>query len=165
MHKSANDFGAAFIEQARYFLMHEYGPRMMRCLETMSDEDIWWQPNAHCNSVGNLILHLCGNMRQWIISGIGEAPDTRRRSQEFSERGPLPKADLKERLQSTLNQADRVLATFDLSRLTEPKTIQGFATTHFKAIFHVVEHFGQHLGQVIYLTKMRKDLDLKFYNL
>jgi uncharacterized damage-inducible protein DinB len=165
MNTQEKEIGQAFIEQARYLLQQEYGPRLQRCLEEMSEEDLWWRPNEHCNSAGNLILHVCGNARQWIISGVGGTPDTRQRSKEFAERGPLAKAALQAKLRETLSEIDRVLAGFPAERLTESNTIQGFAVTNLKAIFHVAEHFGQHLGQVIYLTKMRKDLDLRFYNL
>ena len=157
--------GHAFVEQARHFFIQEYRPRILRCLDELAEEDVWWRPNEHCNSVGNLILHLCGNVRQWIIAGVGGAPDRRERSREFAERGPIAKSALRERLQETLDEADRVLAALEPARLTEPKIIQGFRTTNLQAIFHVVEHFGQHLGQTIYLTKMRKDTDLRFYNL
>lgn len=155
----------AFVEQARHILTQEYTPRLLRCLDEMSEEDVWWRPDGPCNSAGNLILHLCGNVRQWIISGVGSAPDRRERAKEFAERGPIPKAALRERLLETLREAEQALAEFNPARLTEPKIIQGFDTTNLKAILHVVEHFGQHLGQIIYLTKMRKGIDLRFYNL
>src|SRR5712692_10769896 len=88
MNTQEKEIGQAFIEHARYLLQQEYGPRLQRCLEEMSEEDLWWRPNEHCNSAGNLILHVCGNARQWIISGVGGTPDTRQRSKEFAERGP-----------------------------------------------------------------------------
>ena len=165
MDASGTDVGRLFVERARYILREEYGPRLRRCLQEMTEEDLWWRPSERCNSAGNLVLHVCGNARQWIIAGLGAAPDARRRADEFAERGPVPRAELEARLNDTLHEVDAMLAALDPARLAEPKTIQGFAVNPLQAVFHVVEHFGQHLGQVIYLTKMRRDLDLRFYNL
>jgi uncharacterized damage-inducible protein DinB len=157
--------GATFVSQARHFLREEYLPRTLRCLELLSEEDIWWRAHGANNSIGNLVLHLCGNVRQWIISGLGGAPDHRERPKEFSETGPIPKADLAAKLQATVREADQVLERLDVSHLLEPRTIQGFHRTGLQALFHVVEHFSQHLGQIIYVTKMKAQVDLKFWNL
>jgi len=108
---------------------------------------------------------LCGNVRQWIIASLGREPDLRQRSKEFSERTHISKADLLAKLERTLQEADRVLASFDVDELLVERIIQGFQTTPLGAIFHVVEHFSFHTGQIIYITKLRRAVDLKFYNL
>lgn len=128
----------------------------------MSDEDLWWRPNAESNSVGNLLLHLAGNARQWIVSGVGGAPDARTRQTEFDERGPLPRADVVARFDAMLADVERVLRNLDPACLDEPRTIQGRDRTVFRAIYHVVEHFGMHTGQIMYITKLRTG-DLGFY--
>lgn len=157
--------GKAFIEHARYKLREDYLPKIVDCLRRMDDAQIWWRPNESCNSAGNLALHLCGNIRQWIIHGLGGEEDRRKRSSEFEERGPVPADDLILMVQSTLAHVDRVLADFDPDRLLEPRVIQGYEVDALKAILHVVEHFGQHLGQIIYLAKTQLDTDLRYYQL
>jgi uncharacterized damage-inducible protein DinB len=163
--KSTSDVGKAFLQQARSHLTEDFMPKIRKCLEVIDDDDLWWRADETNNSVGNLILHLCGNVRQWIISGLGGEPDLRQRPQEFSERSHVPGAVLLARLEETLQEADRVLASFDGSELLGDRVIQGFRRTALEAIFHVVEHFSFHTGQIIYITKLRRRVDLKFYDL
>jgi uncharacterized damage-inducible protein DinB len=108
---------------------------------------------------------LSGNIRQWIISGIGGSPDVRNRAQEFLERTRVPKVTLLGILEETLQECDRVLERFDAAKLLEVRHIQRYDVTCLDAISHVVEHVAQHTGQIIYVTKLRKGLDLKFYDL
>ena len=142
----------------------DYLPKIERCLEELSDEDVWWRANPESNSIGNLLLHLAGNVRQWIVSGVGGAPDERVRQQEFDERSGITRAELLTRLKQTLGEADSALAALDVSHLLEPRRIQGDDVVLLEAIFHVVEHFSMHTGQIILLTKMLKGGDLKFYD-
>lgn len=153
-----------FLAEARFHLLQQYLPWLRACLDKLSEEEIWWRPNEKSNSAGNLILHLCGNVRQWIIHGVGGAPDARNRPAEFSERRPIPKAGLLAQLEATLAEADLVLQQVKADDLLQPRVIQGFDQTVLSAIFHVVEHFSYHTGQMIYLTKMRTGEDLKFWN-
>lgn len=145
--------------------MRDYWPKVQQCVGLLSDDHLWWRPNAHSNSVGNILLHLCGNLRQWIIHGLGGSEDIRNRPAEFAEKGPIPAHELLNRLQQTLQEVDNTLAAFDASTLLHPRVIQGFEVNGLAAIFHVVEHFGQHLGQISYITKMRCDVDLKYFDL
>jgi uncharacterized damage-inducible protein DinB len=154
-----------FIRLARHQLAKEYLPKIQRCLTSLGEGDIWWRAHETNNSVGNLILHVCGNVRQWIVSGIGGERDARDRPAEFAAKGPMSKEALLERLKSTLQDADRSLANFDLGRLPEKRRIQSYDVTCFEAIFHVVEHFSGHVGQIIYITKQRTGKDLRFYDL
>ena len=162
---STTNIGREYISYCRSRLLGEYLPRIYRCLDQLSEEDVWWRAHESDNSIGNLILHLCGNVHQWITSGIGGAPDARNRPVEFSERGPIARAELRRRLDTTLHGADRVLEQFDPAKLLELRHIQKYDITCLDAISHVVEHFAQHLGQIIYITKLRKGVDLKFYDL
>jgi uncharacterized damage-inducible protein DinB len=157
--------GKTFLQQARSHLTEDFMPKIRKCLETLNDDELWWRTDESNNSVGNLILHLCGNVRQWIVSGLGEAPDLRQRSKEFSERGHIPKAELLAKLEETVQEADGVLAAFRSDALLTERSIQGFQKTGLQAIFHVVEHFSFHTGQIIYITKLRRRVDLKFYDL
>src|SRR6266545_3757665 len=130
----------SFIAQSRRLLMDHYLPRIERCLERLSDEEIWWRAHPEFNSVGNLMLHLAGNVRQWVISGLGVAADQRQRQQEFDERGPLPRAELLNGLKRTVEEADVVLASLSPRLLPERRQIQGCDVTVLEAIYHVVEH-------------------------
>jgi len=142
-----------------------YLPRIVRCLGELSEKQIWWRPNSASNSAGNLTLHLCGNIRQWIISGLGGAHDVRVRDAEFSERGPLPRRILIRRLRSTVREALRVLRRLPPTALTCRYIIQGFHVTGLYAVFTVAEHFSHHAGQIICITKMKRGRDLRFTKL
>lgn len=154
---------SSFIALSRSYLMDDYRPRIRKCMDQLSDEDIWWRPNEASNSIGNLVLHLCGNARQWIVAGVGRAHDIRRRQEEFDRRDPMPRAELVATLESTLTLVDQALARVLESELQEPRLIQGYDTTVQGAIYHVVEHFAMHTGQIILLAKARTGKDLGFY--
>jgi uncharacterized damage-inducible protein DinB len=159
-----DEVGQTFIAKARTFLGEDFLPKIERCLEQLSDEEVWWRANPESNSIGNLLLHLAGNVGQWIVSGIGGAPDARVRQQEFDERSGITRSQLLSRLKEVLRDADAALAGLEPSRLLEQRRIQGDDVTMLEAIFHVVEHFSMHTGQIILLTKMLKGSDLKFYD-
>jgi uncharacterized damage-inducible protein DinB len=153
----------AFVEHARALLIGEYLPKIERCLERLNDEQIWWRANEESNSIGNLLLHLAGNVRQWIISGLGGRPDHRERDKEFAQRESISRESLLEHLRGTLNEVDEVLASFDYARLLENQKIQSLEVTGLEAIFHVTEHFSMHTGQILYITKLLTSADLRFY--
>ena len=155
---------AAFISEARYLLREEYLPKIERCLEQLTDEQVWWRANDSSNSIGNLILHISGNAREWIVSGLGGEPDDRRRDAEFAERRLVPRDELLAHLKSAVSDVDRTLEDFDNARLLDQFRIQGTMTTALAAILHVTEHFSMHTGQIILLTKMLADVDLVFYD-
>jgi len=159
------DVGDAFVSQARSLLKTEYFPKVERCMESLTEEDIWSRANAEVNSIGNLVLHLSGNARQWIVAGIGGAPDLRARKEEFDARNGPSKAQLLSTLKQSLDDVDVVLADLPYSRLMEKLVIQGYEVTIMAAIFHVVEHFSMHTGQIIYITKQLTARDLHFYEL
>ena len=159
------DTGAAFLEQSREYLTGHYLPKILASVEQLSDEDLWWRPNEASNSVGNLMLHLSGNVRQWIVSGVGGAPDQRERAREFAQRAPLPRAELIAALTRAVREADAVLAGVSRSGLGELRLIQGREVTVFEAIYHVVEHFSTHVGQIVMIAKQRGGKDLGFYRM
>jgi uncharacterized damage-inducible protein DinB len=161
----ANDTAQAFIAKARSLFGEEYLPKIERCLEKLSDEEVWWRANEESNSIGNLLLHLAGNARQWIACGVGGQVDERVRQQEFDERRLLSRGELLARIKDTLAEVDGVLASFDVTRILEQRRIQGCDVPVLDAVFHVVEHFAMHTGQIIFLTKMLKGVNLDFYDL
>ena len=159
------DIAVEYIAYCRRRLLEEYLPKIRKCVDELSDEDIWWRAHETDNSIGNLILHLSGNIRQWIVSGIGGVPTVRDRPKEFAERGPIPRSELLKKFEDTLHEADGVLEKLDVSTLLHVRHIQKWDVTCLDAISHVVEHVAQHMGQIIYITKLRKGADLKFFDL
>jgi uncharacterized damage-inducible protein DinB len=159
-----NETGQFFIERSRYHFAKDFLPKIERCLELLTDEQIWWRPNPQSNSIGNLVLHLSGNVRQWIVGGIGGAVDARDRDAEFARRELIPKEELLMTLRQTLSEADGTLARMDSEKLLEQKKIQGLDVSALEAILHVVEHFSMHTGQIILLAKMFSEIDLEFYD-
>ena len=154
----------AFIARASEFLRGDYLPKIERCLEKLTDAQIWWRANEESNSIGNLILHLCGNARQWIVCGVGSEPDNRNRDAEFERRDPIPRTELLTLLRSTISEVQTTLETLDPATLLEYRKIQGNDVEILEAIFHVTEHFSMHTGQIIMLTKMLSSSDLRFYD-
>ena len=154
---------SAFLKRSAHYLADDYLPKIARCVEGLNEQDIWWRPNESSNSVGNLILHLTGNLRQWIVSGVGGAADIRERQKEFDEQGPIPEDQLMIGLRTVVDHAQSVLLNLDSEKLFDEREIQGTTLSVLDAIYHAVEHFSMHTGQIIYLTKLRKGEDLAFY--
>jgi hypothetical protein len=129
--------------------------RITHCLGQLSEEQVWWRSRPSLNSIGNLILHLCGNVRQWIVAGIGGAADSRNRPAEFAERGPISKAELLRRLEAVVNEAKVVLGRLTARQLLEGRRIQGFDVTGLATIFSSVPHFRGHTQEIIHLTRLQ----------
>jgi uncharacterized damage-inducible protein DinB len=163
--KAKNDQIATLLLQDTRKQLERYLQSIVRCLSLLTEEEIWWRPSGASNSAGNLVLHLCGNMRQWIISGLGGAPDLRVRDKEFSERGPVPRHVLVAQLRATVAEARRVLNRLPGEALRQKYTIQGYRVTGLVAAAHVYEHFSHHAGQVIYITKLKRGKNLRFTRL
>jgi uncharacterized damage-inducible protein DinB len=139
-------------------------PRIEKCLNELSDEEIWQKPNSSSNSIGNLILHLCGNITQYIISGLGGKTDERNRDSEFSAEGGISKNELREKIKSTVTDAVHVMKNISEDDLLHVKSLQGFDVSGIANIIHVVEHFSYHTGQITFWTKCIKDKDMGFYS-
>ena len=157
-----NSFEQEFVAQSKSFLLDDFLVKIERAVNKMTDEQIWWRANEESNSVGNLLLHLAGNVRQWIVSGIGGAPDNRFRQGEFDERNQISGAELLANLRNAVEEACAVLDNLNADDLLEKRSIQGRETTVLSAIYHVVEHFAMHAGQIIFIAKMFAG-DMKFY--
>jgi uncharacterized damage-inducible protein DinB len=135
-----------------------------KCLSLLTVEQVWTRPNEVSNSIGNLVLHLTGNVRQWIIASIGDEPFQRDRPAEFAQRASLPKEQIVPPLQQTVARAAEVIVGLSAARLLARVTIQGYDVTVLAAVFHVVEHFSLHTGQIVYQTKILTGLDLSLYD-
>lgn len=153
------------LKEACRILVEVYPPRISQCLKLLSEEEIWWRPNPASNSVGNMVLHLQGNVRQWIISGLGSQKNRRDRDREFGEKGPIPRRALLAGLRKTVKEADQVLRALREPDLQRKHTIQGYNVTGVEVLSRVAEHFALHTGQIIYVTKLKRAEDLRFTKL
>jgi uncharacterized damage-inducible protein DinB len=158
-----SDDGHAFLELSASFLENEFLPRIRSAVERLDPDDLWWRPNDASNSVGNLVLHLAGNLRQWVVTGIGGAPDVRRRDAEFDRRDPMSREELLGGLQDAVREAARVLRGADPADLRRERVVQGMTVTGMHAVYHAVEHFSMHTGQILWIVKLRTGGDLGFY--
>jgi uncharacterized damage-inducible protein DinB len=134
------------------------------CLARLTPVQIWTRNSENANAVGNLVLHLSGNVRQWIGSGVAGLADHRQRDAEFDARGGTAPAELSELLKTRVVEAAGIIRAVPAARLTERITPQGYDVTVLEAIAHVVEHFSQHTGQIMLLTKMLTGDDLGYYH-
>ncbi|HUO31314.1 MAG TPA: DinB family protein [Bryobacteraceae bacterium] len=157
------EFPAALFLDCSVRRLRQTASRIEDCLGRLSDIQIWARGSQTENAVGNLVLHLCGNVRQWIIAGIGGRPDIRERTVEFAAQGAISAAELAARLRAVVDEAAAVIERLPDGRLTERLTIQQYELTVLEAIYHVVEHFSGHAGQIIYATKMLTGEDLGYY--
>jgi hypothetical protein len=158
---TADELAAAVGGEAGNELASALG-KIKHCLGQLTDEQVWWRSRPPLNSIGNLILHLCGNLRQWIVAGLGGAADGRDRPAEFSERGPIPKGELLRKLEAVVDEAKAVLAGQTPRQLLEARRIQGFDVTGLAAIFDSVPHFRGHTQEIIHLTRLQLDDAYKF---
>jgi uncharacterized damage-inducible protein DinB len=158
----AKDLTKEFIDQSLHRI-NENTPRVIRCMNELEETDIWKRPNNVSNSVGNLILHLCGNITQYIISSLGEAEDIRERDREFSAGDGYTKSGLIEKLGTTVEKAKVIIQTMDKDGLLRKRSVQGFEYSGMGIIIHVTEHYSYHTGQIVFWTKLLKEKDLGFY--
>lgn len=154
----ANEFIQRSVQQ-----LQENTPKIKKCLDELTEEEVWKKPNASSNSVGNQLLHLSGNITQWILSSLGNTPDNRERDLEFSTEGGLTKKELFDMLESTVAKAVEVIQNLTGDELLQLRSVQGYETSGVGIIIHVVEHYSYHTGQIIFWTKLLKDKDLAFY--
>lgn len=143
--------------------MRQSHERIETCIRRLDDEQIWLRTGDSANACGNLCMHLAGNVRQWILHGVGGQPDHRTRDAEFEARGGAGREELLGRLRSTVEEACTLIESLPDARLTEVCHPQNYSVTVLEAIYHVVEHFSLHTGQIIFLTKALSGEDLGFY--
>jgi uncharacterized damage-inducible protein DinB len=156
--------GQLFVEKSRYYLATEYPSKIRLAVQDLSYDDVWRRTNDQSNSIGNLIVHLAGNIRQWIVAGIGGVESDRNRDAEFAMRNGPELPELLALLDAAILDVDRVLASLTENELTLDRTIQGRQTNVLAAIYHVVEHFSMHTGQIIMMAKMYAPHSVKFYD-
>ncbi len=160
----APQLSSLFLDFSRSKLIDQYWPRLRSSVERLTDEQIWWRPNPASNSIGNLILHLNGNVGQWLVASFNGHRDERNRPVEFNERRLISRRELLDRLGATMQEASAVLARLTPDHLTRIYEIQGYTVTGLAAVYQVVEHFGLHYGQILYIVKTLTGSDLGFYS-
>jgi uncharacterized damage-inducible protein DinB len=162
----------AFLRHARFRLRDDYLVKIRMALSELTDDQIWWRPNDASNSIGNLILHLSGNARQWIVAGVGGANDTRDRAAEFAADASIDRGALTALLETTLGEVDARLSDLDHALIAADSDVplqrgcspQGFDQTVLDAVFHVVEHFSYHTGQILLLAKWHVGERIRLYD-
>ena len=160
---AAQTVAVEFIEASSIFLKNDFLPKLLHCLEAMTDEQIWWRPNEQSNSAGNLVIHLCGNLRQWIVAGLGNSKFLRDRDAEFATRDLVSKAQLIADIRAAVDEVEAVLKSFPASRLLDRVPVQTYQVSALQSVYHVVEHFSYHLGQILYIYKLQTADDPGFY--
>jgi hypothetical protein len=129
--------------------------RIKHCVAQLEEGQLWWRPHESMNSIANIILHLCGNVKQWLVVGVTQGADTRNRPQEFGERGGVSKAELLRRLEAVVAEAEAVLVGLSDEQLLEPRRIQGFDETVLSATFDSIAHFNGHTQEIVYVTRLQ----------
>jgi hypothetical protein len=152
-----------FLKFSRRKLLEHYWPRLRACVEPLTAEQVWWRPNSASNSIGNLILHLNGNVTQWLVASFNREEDRRNRPAEFAAESGLSVAQLLEKLGATIHASGEVLDRLTEADLVAPYEIQGYHVTGLEAVYQVVEHFGLHYGQIAYISKSLTNRDHGFY--
>jgi uncharacterized damage-inducible protein DinB len=152
-----------FIARSRYWLTKEYPIKIRHCVDALPRAAVWARPNEASNSVGNLLVHLTGNVTEWILGGVGRRPIERYRAGEFAQRDGAEAAKLLANLEAVLKDADSVLAGLTESDLERSLVVQDRDTTVLGVIYHVVEHFSMHTGQIVYMTKIYAPGKIQFY--
>ncbi len=153
----------ALVAEFRRRVMDESVPRLKKCLAELTEAEVWQRPNPNSNAVGNLVLHLCGNARQWVLTGIGGAPDHRERQAEFDCRGGINKAELVEKLDALMLEINEFLDKITPEELLRVRPVQVYEESGLTILVHVLEHFSYHVGQATYFVKAIKDMDLAYY--
>ncbi len=143
--------------------LRQFYERIQDCFGRLTEEQIWARESDAQNAAGNLALHLAGNVRQWIVSGVGGKPDVRMRDREFAAHGGVTRDELLERLKVNLDAAIEVIEGLTPARLSETIRVQNYDVSVLAAVYHVVEHFAQHTAQIVFLTKLITQGDLGYY--
>ena len=143
--------------------LREYDSRIDTCLRKLTDEQIWKRESEEENSLGNLVLHLCGNLSEWVLQALGGEAPSRDRDAEFNAREGNGCEELLARLHSTVERSVAVIEGLSADRLMEQVHIQRHHLPVLHAVYHVVEHFSQHTGQIMFATKSMTSEALGFF--
>jgi uncharacterized damage-inducible protein DinB len=163
MNNIEDDLVSEFLKNSSYRL--DEGTRMIKIsLDSISESDIWKKPNESSNSIGNQIVHICGNMTQYIIASLGEGDDYRNRDEEFSMTGGFTKSQLIQKLEDTVKEAKVILKQCSKKQLIKIREVQGFKLSGIGIVIHAVEHYSYHTGQIAFWAKLMTNKDLGFFD-
>jgi uncharacterized damage-inducible protein DinB len=151
------DLARTLVEDVRKRVVSGYPAQVRAALDSLTDEQIWWRANAASNSVGNLVLHVCGSTRHFLGRGVGGSEYRRDRPREFAERGPVARAELLRVLEETVAEADATLAGVEAARLLEVSNRAGDPQTILALLLRTAHHWGVHTGQIVYAAKAMKE--------
>lgn len=154
----------AFITEIKRRLFTESVTRLKKCVSELTEEQIWYRPNNSSNSVGNLVLHLHGNVRQWVVAGLGKNKDVRERQKEFDEKGPVSLEKMLADIDKLMEEVNQILNNTSTNDLLEVRNVQGYDESGLSILVHITEHFSYHVGQMTYIVKMLKDKDMGYYD-
>ena len=143
-------------------LLDQAVEKIDHCLDQLDDEQIWWRPEKGLNSIGNLLLHICGNLRQWCIVPVNDLPDNRKREAEFTT-DHMDRKELLDLVNSTVGEAKQSIRRIAGHQLLSQKLIQGFHVNLMNALLHTTTHFQGHTHQIIYLTRLQKKETYRFH--
>ncbi len=144
--------------------INESRSKINTALEKLSEDEVWYRPNAESNSMGNILLHLCGNLTQYVLSSIGGQEDHRKRSQEFTEQGPIPKLELAGSFNKVVNEVCHLISKMDEAELEKKRPVQCYEESGVGILLHVTEHLSYHTGQIVYFTKWKRAESMHFYD-
>jgi hypothetical protein len=146
----------AFLDELKDRLLRMYPEQIRACLDELTDEELWWRPNEQTNSVGNLLLHLSGNVNHYLGRGVAGSGYMRNRKAEFNEKGPIPRDELVPRWESSLETASQAFDSLTPERLLETAELGRESQAIVRLLVAVTTHYNSHVGQIVYVTKMLK---------
>ena len=148
-----DDVSRTFLDDSRAFLTQDYMPKIERCVSLLTEEQVWFRGDEASNSIGHLLLHLTGSTRYWAIEVIGGSSIGRIRQREFEPLAAVPPARLMADLRAVVEEVDQLLSQMSVAVLLEERTARGERATVLWCVYHIVEHFSMHTGQIISMTK------------
>jgi len=152
-----DELSRAVIDEVKDRLVRGFPQQVRACLDSLSDEQVWWRPNPGSNSVGNLVLHLCGSTRHFLGRAVGGTDYRRDRPAEFAEQGPVPRERLRALFDETVAETERVLGALTPARLLEVTDRAGEPFTVLNLLLRTSHHWAVHVGQMVYTAKALRE--------
>jgi len=155
--KSSYTLDSTILHFVRKRLFTDLAEQIRTCIDVLNEDEIWWRPNEKANSIGNLVLHLCGSTRSYLLWAIGGIQYERNRAAEFEARHSVSKRELMDTFKTAISDCSEIVAKLDSNRLMEQTDRTGKTTTFVQILLHVLSHVSVHTGQIVYTTKMLKE--------
>jgi uncharacterized damage-inducible protein DinB len=146
---------STLLHLVRTRLLKDYPGQINACLDVLTDEDMWWRPNEQANAAGNLMLHLSASNRYYLEQVIGGRDIGRNRDAEFAARGGHSKTEIRTIWDEAVRTSETVLSGLDATQMMQTTERTGKLTTYAQILLHVTHHNAAHMGQIVWITKMR----------